>query len=125
LPSPGAPETIGGVAPGPAEFPTMTESEAFERLRRENRRWKGLALGACSVVVLIAIAWLVDGSVHRLRAEAQANRALAEAEALRARALAEEARAEAERSLAEAHRAEAAARAEAAERERAAAATRP
>jgi hypothetical protein len=60
----------------------MTESEAFERLRRENRRWKGVALGACSVVVLITIAWLVDGTASRLRSEARANRALADVEAL-------------------------------------------
>jgi hypothetical protein len=80
----------------------MTESEAFERLRRENRRWKGLALGACSFVVLITIAWLVDGTASRLRAEAQANRVLAEEQALRARA-------ESERAIAEARRAEAAA----------------
>jgi ABC-type transporter Mla subunit MlaD len=90
----------------------MTESEAFQRLQRENRRWKGIALGACSVVVLIVIAWLVDGSVHRLRAEAQATRVLAEVEALRARA-------ETERAIAEARRAEAAAR------ERAAAINQP
>ena len=90
----------------------MTEAEAFERLRRENRRWKGLALGACSVVVLITIAWLEDGTVSRLRAEAQASRAIAEVEALRARA-------ETERAIAEARRAEAVAR------ERAAAINQP
>jgi hypothetical protein len=36
----------------------MSETEALvERLQRANRRWKALALVACSALILMSLAW--------------------------------------------------------------------
>jgi hypothetical protein len=40
-----------------------------EQLRRSNRRWKALALAACSVLVLMAICSFVLGSIARIQIE--------------------------------------------------------
>jgi hypothetical protein len=42
-----------------------------EHLRRSNRRWKALALAACSALVLVALLGAVAVSWQRMRAEAQ------------------------------------------------------
>jgi hypothetical protein len=55
----------------------------IEQLRRSNRRWKALALAACSTLVLTALLAFGAASVHRMRAEAQlraANEALVRAQ---------------------------------------------
>jgi hypothetical protein len=55
----------------------------IEQLRRSNRRWKRLALAACSVLIVLALVILVSVEWQRRRAEAQlqaANEALARAQ---------------------------------------------
>jgi hypothetical protein len=54
-----------------------------EQLERSNRRWKRLALAACSVLVVLAIVGVLGVGLQRMRAEAQmraANEALARAQ---------------------------------------------
>jgi hypothetical protein len=54
-----------------------------EQLRRSNRRWKALALVACSALVFVALLGVVAVSWQWMRAEAQmraANDALVRAE---------------------------------------------
>jgi hypothetical protein len=56
---------------------------ANEQLRRSNRRWKALALAACSALMLVALLGVVAVSWQWMRAEAQmraANDALVRAE---------------------------------------------
>jgi hypothetical protein len=53
-----------------------------EQLRRSNRRWKALALAACSALVLMVVAGFVAATWQQARANAQlraANAALVEA----------------------------------------------
>jgi hypothetical protein len=60
-----------------------------ELLRRSNRRWKALALAACSVLVLAAIFGAVAVGMQRAQAEARlraANAALASANEVRVEA---------------------------------------
>jgi hypothetical protein len=61
----------------------MSEADDLvEWHRRENRRWKALALAACVVVALMSIAWYVGASQSRRqmgRLQAEEQRALAEA----------------------------------------------
>jgi hypothetical protein len=55
----------------------MSDADALvERLRRANRRWKTLALAACTAVGLTLLAWYIGVS----RAEHRAERMRAEAE---------------------------------------------
>ena len=54
-----------------------------EQLRRSNRRWKGLALTACAVLLLVALFGVIRAERERVRAEAamrDAQMALADAQ---------------------------------------------
>jgi hypothetical protein len=64
----------------------MTEPKdlllAIEQLRRSNRRWKTLALAACSALILMAVVSLVAASTAQMRLNNElraANAALASA----------------------------------------------
>lgn len=63
-----------------------------EKLRRSSRRWKTLALAACSVLILAALFGVATAAWQRARAEA----AMREADAVLASA--HQARAEAQRA---------------------------
>jgi hypothetical protein len=55
----------------------------IEQLERSNRRWKRLALAACSVLVVLALMGGLNFEWQRMRVEAQmrtANEALARAQ---------------------------------------------
>jgi hypothetical protein len=43
---------------------------ANEQLRRSNRRWKALALGACAALILVAIFSVMAATRARIQAEA-------------------------------------------------------
>ena len=43
---------------------------ANEQLRRSNRRWKALALGACAALILVAFLSVVAANRARIQAEA-------------------------------------------------------
>jgi hypothetical protein len=59
----------------------MSDADVLvERLRRSNRRWKALALAACTALVLLALAWYASAVARRIRMERaleEVNRALA------------------------------------------------
>jgi hypothetical protein len=42
---------------------------ANEQLRRSNRRWKTLALGACAALILVAIVSVIAATRARIQAE--------------------------------------------------------
>jgi len=49
-----------------------SETDALiHQLRRANRRWKALALAACLVLVLVAVAWYHRMYTARLQVERQ------------------------------------------------------
>jgi hypothetical protein len=65
----------------------MSESKdlllVIEQLQRSNRRWKRLALAACSVLVILVLIGFVSFEWQRMRLEAQrraANEALFQAQ---------------------------------------------
>lgn len=43
---------------------------AYEQLRRSNRRWKALALGACAALILVAMVSIMAATRARIQAEA-------------------------------------------------------
>src|SRR5262245_46455585 len=55
----------------------------IEQLRRSNRRWKTLALAACSALILVGLVGFIAASTQRMRAVAElraANAALVRAQ---------------------------------------------
>jgi hypothetical protein len=63
--------------PDPNDLPII-----IEQLRRSNRRWKALALAACSVLILATLLTFAGIAMQRMRAETQlraANEALMQA----------------------------------------------
>jgi hypothetical protein len=59
--------------------------DLLDQLRRSNRRWRALALAACSTLILVAIVAVILTARQRAQAELalrRVNAALAEAHAL-------------------------------------------